>query len=533
MGLSPYDTANAQMIELAYRKISESTYMGKEIAFHPTSDAVEVTSQSLPENIPIIRTEELYAGIDYQPLNLGSAMGQLRFLSQDDLLQGNYSYRDIAVLADIPNDISVVSGIVTSHFQTPLSHINVLSQNRGTPNMGLRGAYENEQLRSLENKWVNIEVGPFVYAISEVSKAEADLWWEAHRPSQIGVPRIDLTVTELRDIEDILDVETKGLGPSLAEAIPAFGGKASHFAAFPHIPGEKVPYPKAFAVPVYYYRQFLEQNRFDQQIEAMIADADFANSPVTRKSRLEELQEEMKLAPVDPAFEQLLLDKLRSDYPQVRMRFRSSTNAEDLDGFTGAGLYTSKSGDPDNPEYPVLDAVREVWASVWGFRAYEEREYRGIAHDDVGMALLVHRSFPQEESNGVAVTANLFDAVGAEPGFYVNVQVNDISVVIPPDGVTSDQFIYHCDMPGQPIVYIAHSSMVPQGQNVLTRAQVARLGEGLKAIHSFFYELYGGGADFYAMDVEFKFDQLDYDPEVGAESTLVIKQARPYPGWGR
>jgi hypothetical protein len=47
------------------------------------------------------------------------------------------------------------------------------------------------------------------------------------------------------------------------------------------------------------------------------------------------------------------------------MRFRSSTNAEDLDGFTGAGLYTSKSGDPNDPN-SVLDAVRNVDQPIGG-----------------------------------------------------------------------------------------------------------------------------------------------------------------------
>ena len=51
-------------------------------------------------------------------------------------------FRDIVVLDAMPNDISVVAGIITEEFQTPLSHINVLARNRGTPNMGLRNAID-------------------------------------------------------------------------------------------------------------------------------------------------------------------------------------------------------------------------------------------------------------------------------------------------------------------------------------------------------------------------------------------------------
>src|SRR6185295_8619755 len=101
---------------------------------------------------------------------------------------------------------------------------------------------------------------------------------------------------------------------------------------------------------------------------------------------------------INPALETMVLDRLSEEFPGLPMRFRSSTNSEDLNGFTGAGLYTSKTGDPQNPSKPVAKAIRNVWASLWNFRAFEERTYRGIPHTDVAMALLVHPSFPDEEA---------------------------------------------------------------------------------------------------------------------------------------
>jgi hypothetical protein len=147
------------------------------------------------------------------------------------------------------------------------------------------------------------------------------------------------------------------------------------------------------------------------------------------------------------------------------------------------------------------------------------------------MAVLVHRAYPDEEVNGVAITANIFDTAGVEPGFYINAQVGDVSVVLPPAGVTSDQFVYYYDMPNQPIVFLAHSNLVAEGATVMTRAQTAALGEALTAIHLFFDPLYGPNTvdHFSAMDVEFKFNA----DEAGGEPTLVIKQARPYPGRGQ
>jgi hypothetical protein len=397
--------------------------------------------------------------------------------------------------------------------------------------MALREAYTNSELRVLKGKWVKLEVGPFKFSVTEITKDSADVWWEANRPVSVSIPSLDLSITDLVNIEDILDITTYGLKEALLSAIPAFGGKASHFAAFPHMDNKKVPYPKAFAIPVYYYWQFMEQNGFHEQVSQMVADTQFQDDPSVRDRMLAQLRDSILNAPVDSTFEITLLNKLNAEYPGIRMRFRSSTNAEDLDGFTGAGLYTSKSGDPGNPDEPLRDAIRTVWSSVWFFRAFEERSYRNIDHQRVGMALLVHNSFPYEEANGVAITANPFDPSGLEPGFYINVQVGEESVVQPEAGVTTDQFIYHFDMPGQPIVFMAHSSLIPLGRTVLTKAQTHTLGMALKEIHDFFLPVYGKDTNkWYAMDTEFKFDHA------GVSSSefpiLYMKQARSYPGMG-
>jgi hypothetical protein len=238
----------------------------------------------------------------------------------------------------------------------------------------------------------------------------------------------------------------------------------------------------------------------------------------------------MLAAPIDVAFQSLLMAKLGADYPGITMRFRTSTNSEDLDGFPCAGCYESHTGDP--AKWPsVLDAIRQAYASAWLFRTFEERSYYGIDHTAVGMGLLVHHNFPNEEANGVAITANPFDDSGLDPAYYVNVQAGgDAEVVHPPPGVTSDQFLYYFSEPNQPITYITHSNLVTA--NVLSTTQTHQLGVALDAIHTRFSPAYGppsGNTGFYAMDCEFKFDN-DADPT--APATLYIKQARPYPGRG-
>jgi hypothetical protein len=519
--IAPFDTASAEQVTKAYRIVRDAVFFGSDLWFHPTSAEVERLLPDLPADVKVVTTDELFEGISYQPLNLGTGCGQLRFVKSADLAARTVFLgpRDLVVLDGIPDDIAVVAGIVTSVFQTPLSHLNVLSQNRGTPNMGLKGAWQDSTLRALEGGWVKLEVGGFEWKASEIDKAEADAWWEAHKPPAVKVPEIDLTVTVLTDAADI----------PFPDGIPAFGGKATHYGELTRIGLEKVPIRKAFAVPMHFYRQFEAANGFDVRIAALLADAKFADDPAYRDAQLALLREDMVKAPLDAAFVAAVKAKLDAGYPGMSIKVRSSTNAEDLDGFTGAGLYSSNKYVPGNEKKTLEEAIRKTWASLWGFRAFEERTWRSIDHEAVAMALLVHGAFDDEgeDANGVALTNNIFDP--NEPAFWVNVQEGAIEVVKPPPGVVSDQFLYYYGYPSSPTVFIAHSTEVPAGETVLSGQETHQLAKALNAIHLHpaFTKLYSRPGRFYALDVEFKFFTEPGD----VVSRLWIKQARPHYGW--
>lgn len=530
--LAPYDSASVEMIEGLYRAVAAAAYFAPDLVFHPTSEAVARVAAALPDDIPVVTTDELYAEIDYQPLSLGSAMGRLHFTTAAALASQYVSFQDILVLDQGPNDLSVVQGLITQEFQTPLSHVNVLSQNRNTPNMGLRGALEHPELRALEGELVELTVEAASWRVREVTQAEAEAFWDEHKPAPVVLPPLDLDVQDLVDITEVTPepAEATGLRAAIKAAVPAFGGKAAHYSVLART--EDVPISRAFAVPMFFYDQFMRDNGFFTEVEAMLEDPDFTTDASVRDARLAQLRADMLLAPLDGNLQVLLKAKLAADYPGLKMRFRTSTNSEDLEGFPCAGCYESHSGDPDDWG-DVLDAVRETYASAWLFRTFEERTYYGIAHDSVGMALLVHHNFPDEEANGVAVTGNPFDATGLDPAFYVNVQHGgEVEVVAPPPGVTSDSFLYFFSRPNQPISYLTHSSLLPAGETVLDATQTHQLGVALDAIHRRFSPAYGpaaGNDGWYAMDIEFKFDD---EAAPGQPPTLYIKQARPYPGRG-
>ncbi|MET0342480.1 MAG: PEP/pyruvate-binding domain-containing protein [Polyangiales bacterium] len=529
--LAPYDTASAEMIELVVDALRAPAYFGPELVFHPTSGALEVQAKSLPADVKVVTTDELFANIEYQPLTLGQSVGRLHFVQADQLETEYLSPRDIVVLDKVPNDITVVSGLITEEFQTPLSHVNVLSQNRKTPNMGLRKATTNAKLRALDGKWVELTVRATEWTLREVTSAEADAYWEKKRPTPVVLPQYDVSVTGLHDVQKVVDESQGTLREAIKRSVLAHGGKSAQYGVLKNTPS--LPMKPAFSIPIFYYDQFMRTNGFIDRVKTLLADPAFKDDPKVRDASLKALRKDMEKAPVDPAFQDLLRAKMAEPlFAGKNMRFRSSTNSEDLEGFPCAGCYESHTGNFDDWE-DVLDAVRETWSTVWLFRTFEERAYYGIDHLSVGMGLLVHQNYSEEEANGVALTANPFDASGLEPGFYVNVQFGgDAEVVHPPPGVTNDEFLYFFSAPNRPITFLTHSTLVPKGATVLTTRQTYSLGQALQAIHDRFSAAYGpkaGNNGYYAMDVEFKFDD---EGSADGSVQLFIKQARPHPGRG-
>jgi hypothetical protein len=157
--------------------------------------------------------------------------------------------------------------------------------------------------------------------------------------------------------------------------------------------------------------------------------------------RAEGLRGEIAVAPL-PAEVDGVLSTVEERFahlaPTQGLRFRSSSNVEDIEGFNGAGLYASYSGfihpenDPDGRT--VSWAMRQVWASYWGFEAFEERHLAGIDHRAGAMAVLVHPRFDDthELANGVVTGTRM--PPGGEVVFemVVNAGPGAISVTNPP-----------------------------------------------------------------------------------------------------
>ena len=235
--------------------------------------------------------------------------------------------------------------------------------------------------------------------------------------------------------------------------------------------------------------------------------------------------------------------------PNVPLRFRSSTNVEDSVDFVGAGLYDSFSGcladaidaddqgpsvcDPNRgSERDVFQAIRQVYASFYNDNAYLERLRREIHEVDVGMAVVVHHSFPDEIelANGVAT----LERNGTEDNTYITLvtQQGEVSVTNPEDGSIPEEVTITILPTGAavPPRLVRASSLVRLGGTVLTwQSDYTELAGLLIRVSNEFSR--ATGKTEYILDLEYK--KMAPGGQVLPSGGLVVKQVRQVPSSDR
>ncbi|MCF8365964.1 MAG: hypothetical protein K9H16_09285 [Bacteroidales bacterium] len=504
------DLITCQGITQTYNKVMETSYLGDQLYFYPNN----LRWEDCPE-IPMITSGELYNGQNYQPLNLEENYGYLRKVEIENLATEYLGRHDIPVLNGIPNDLSVVSGIITTEFQTALSHINILSHNRQTPNMALKDGWTNPQIDSLLGALVYLKVEANSFTLRNAGAAEANAFWEAHEPHTPVILEKDVETSGLLELsnEDFYSVKT-------------IGGKAANFAELVNLGNIPVP-ENYFAIPFYYYQQHIQNYGIDTLIDQLLSDEMLYTNLEYRIEKLAALRNLIIQSPLDETLINMVENRIGHFNLFDAFRFRSSTNAEDLEGFNGAGLYDSYSAKKGSSSKTIAKAIRKVWASLWNIRAFDEREYFKIDHHSVAMGVLVHRSFPDEDANGVVVTKNLYNNNHA---YTINTQYKEYSIVYPEPGILHDQILtYTIDLEqnGYSIEYLTHSNIPElQGQPVLTDEELYELADYCTIIKHHYYDNIPNNCnceyEAFAVDIEFKVDS-----EV-SNRKIYIKQVRIY-----
>jgi rifampicin phosphotransferase len=394
------DRLTAGLLAETYAALSRSFYAP--LFFKATSLAHEETAAELNKSqsnksgahpLPAIAASELARDQQYQPLNLGAGIGQLRIVDRitpDTVIDRN----QIVIFKEVPVQLTPVSGIITTEPASPLSHVNMLAKSWAIPNARIKNA--DKMFASLEGKYVRLEVRENDYhlALADASEvSERNRQWI--KRADMVTPRADLEYDRLADLKD-----------QRARDAARFGAKSANLGELINSKSPGIAVPPGFSIPFRFYQEFIRNNHLEDRISAAVEEDRFVHDPVYRKARLAEVRRWIQEGQHDERFKQSLLDKVRREYRGKGLFARSSTNAEDLPNFSGAGLYTTVPN--VRAEDQLMEAIKTVWASIWNYEAYEARESFGMNHFSVYPAVLIQEGI-DAESAGVAITKDPFD----------------------------------------------------------------------------------------------------------------------------
>ncbi len=462
------DTMDGEMLRSFFVALRKHVEAAAPLFWKPANHGQETMAAAIdPADVPRIFAHELFASASFVALNAGSIQGRLRvFRTEKDyrLAWKTIEWHDILVMHRVPDDLPRVSGIINAHHTTPLSHTNVLASGWGIPNAVQIGIIDRIEKEGLSNQWVTYTVdmnsgqvalkkldGPF-----EVGTRPA---WSVQRikleePETVNTAIVDLdelrmsdrykygtkaaNLGELRNLlahgsERLLGFyrvrrpPRENLLPYLAKMLGVAENSDIARAAWQFV-RNSVNVPRGIAIPFSCQQEFLESSPRIQQGIGKLKMALELGARETDALCLS-LQQMIRATRMP--------DRLRSKIDShIAMSLagvssfvvRSSSNAEDLENFSAAGIYESINHVTTADK--VFESIKEVWASLLSPRSVRLRNDVGISLDDSYMGVVVQEEVPSIVMGGVMVTTNPMKRGTDFRNIYINVSTKSAVEVV-------------------------------------------------------------------------------------------------------
>jgi hypothetical protein len=489
----------------------------------------------------------------------GWALGRLVFVPADGIdaayADGTLTPEDILLTEGVPAEIPFVAGIVSLSPATPNSHVAILAKTFNVPFVHMALPTDAQRAIDLSGNRVVLRAltGTEFNATCEVRLIDTE--------GQITTAQVD-EILSLKALPP-LDIEatqpfgafSSSVHALVSEDVRFFGGKAANFGFIRRAIPENSP--TAIAMPFDLWNAFKNQTlvtgqTLGQTIDGLLGGYSYPPPNIldlyADLGAIQDMINDESItvfeSPLEAAVVAALQDPATGFDTTAKIRFRSSTNVEDSGQFTGAGLYDSKSGcllddldgdtigpslcDAGQPEERgVFRAIRRVFASFYNDNAFLERLRWGVPESNVGMAVLLHHSFPDEFelANGVATLRRTPDNV---PRFTFVTQAGANSVTNPEGSAIPEQADGFGLLGGGQYFFsvVRGSNLVALGDTVMIwDSDYSALAQWLSLV-ALEYEAHTGEDD-YLLDFEYK--KMAPGGAALPGGGLVIKQVREVP----
>jgi hypothetical protein len=319
-----------------------------------------------------------------------------------------YHPDDIYMMPETSAHLPPVAGILTLGEGNSLSHVQILAQNLGIPNI-LIANQVHDFLREYNDKRVVIAATPGGRVIISPDGANWNHIFESSTPASADLLDANLQKLDLNN-RDLTDLDTLRSG----DAGRIVGPKAANLGELKHHFPDHVP--SGVVIPFGVFYDLLQQPRkgsnktlfawmqSEYQRIAMLPEAE----KIHARNRLLSLVHDAILKS-DPGkdFWKLLRKELEEqigDIEEITLFVRSDTNMEDLPGFTGAGLNLTVANVKGFES--LKHAIKRVWASPFTERAFAWRQTRMKNPEHVYISILLMPSISVDKS-GVMVTTDI------------------------------------------------------------------------------------------------------------------------------
>lgn len=390
----------------------------------------------------VVRYDDLVVPGRAVAYTAGVTAGTLRLLRKGEDPMTALGPNDIVLLETLPDALPPVAGIISLHEQAPQAHVNLLAAARGTPNAAAPDLVRDPALRALagRNAPVALRIGEDGARVVPMVEKTWQRWLAMTTPAGEPIPH-ELAESAPWTIDPVaLAADPTATAPPIA----LIGGKGQglFFLHRTALPARTALPPTPLLLTTRCYRATIAP--LQPLLLDLLADQSFALDRRIRLLALEGEAKFRKLVPdaerflaaytparrsrvvrqvlarggvvpmiaggtLDPACAAAVLPTLHAHFgwlaPDQGLRFRSSSSVEDLPGFNGAGLYRSVTGFLHGGKRGPAAAILRVFASYWGYEAFEERVHADLWHLDGAMAVVVHPRFDDtlERANGVVL----------------------------------------------------------------------------------------------------------------------------------
>lgn len=336
--------------------------------------------------IKFITQQQLIKEQPFLALNKGQAKGQIYIIETDQDLT-NIKPTDIVVLRNTPISLPPVAAIISEQPSTVLSHINLLAKSLGIPNAYIKHAVS--ELKSYQGQWIEIKITDSNYTVTKITEPD-----KVKTIPPIKVPKVNTTDFTLFTLKQLRQKNAAVCGNKAANL-----GEINNL-----LPSANVP--DGFCIPFGYYEQFMQQHRLWADLKQLEENPSFQANPKFRQQALAQFRQKIINMPIKTNIRHKWQIQWNKQLANKPVFIRSSSNSEDLQNFNGAGLYTSVPNINNHNEF--INAIKQVWASLFNYEAYETRRNMNIPHHAIKMSVLVQLTIDADKS-GVLITRDPFD----------------------------------------------------------------------------------------------------------------------------